>query len=125
MGVDYTICQNYFLRDDDTLHVGSENLILKYQGNKLYVNFKEVDSDFYELFTLSRFNYFGADSLFVNYVRRPDVNFIDYKQNYMQVNNIRYSEIADEHILIKDSLTVNQINTFLNWSNSRHFLFTD
>ena len=125
MGVDYTICQNYFLRDDDTLHVGSENLILKYQGNKLYVNFKEVDSDFYKLFTLSRFNYFGADSLFVNYVRRPDVNFIDYKQNYMQVNNIRYSEIADEHILIKDSLTVNQLNTFLNWSESVHFLFTD
>ena len=43
----------------------------------------------------------------------------------MQVNNIRYSEIADKHILIKDSLTVNQLNTFLNWSESVHFLFTD
>ena len=125
MGVDYTICQNYFLKDEDTLYVSSENLILKYQGNKLYINLKEEDSDFYELITLSRFNYFGADSLFVNYVRQPDINFIEYKQNYMQVNNIRYSEIADEHILIKDSLTVNQINTFLNWSKSRHFLFTD
>ena len=125
MGLDYTICQNYFLKDEDTLYVSSENLILKYQGNKLYINLKKEDSDSYELITLSRFNYFGADSLFVNYVRRPDVNFIDYKQNYVQVNNIRYSEIDDKHILIKDSLTVNQLNTFLSWSDSWHFLFTD
>lgn len=106
---EYDIYESYCLINNDTLFLGSENLILKYQGNRLFVNLKD-NNDYYKLYVLSRFNYLGIDELTINTIE-VDSNFLDY----LKLTEISYFDNDSSKILIKNSLSVNQLNTLINW----------
>lgn len=123
--IQYNIFETYCLINNDTLRVGSKNLIIKHQGNKLFVNLKKDNDDDYGLYVLSRFNYFSSDSLFINTIRiteKPhhysdstETVFLDYMLlNKLPVFN---ADSSSSMVLITDSLSVNQINTLLNWTS--------
>jgi hypothetical protein len=116
----YQISDEYCLINSDTLWVGSEELKVKHQGNNLYVNLKE--DSLYALYVLSRHNYFGSDSLIIKTMLLfdPEDNqkgIFHYKNigDYLMRNNIDFENMGDNDILIKDSLSVNEINTLLNY----------
>ena len=121
--IKYNICEKYCLIDSDTLIVGSENLIIKHQGNKLFVNLKRDNAKYYNLYVLSRFNYFDSDSLLINrlIIDKLDHHYSnseDIALKYLLLNKISVFD-ADSSIdgVISDTLSVNQINTLLNWTS--------
>ena len=73
----YVISDEFCLINNDTLKLVSDDLVVKYQGNNLFINLKK--DSVYELNLLNRYNYFGADSLkvktifivFLNYPFNP------------------------------------------------------
>ena len=56
----YVISDEFCVINNDTLKLVSD-LVVKYQGNNLFINLKK--DSVYELNLLNRYNYFGADSL--------------------------------------------------------------
>ncbi len=122
----YIISDKFCVIDNDTLEVGSDDLIIKYQGNNLYVNLKK--DSIYELYVLNRYNYFGSDSLIIStffITTTPRDNYINYPNpfDYFLENEILDSnEIAirikenDGDLIIDDSLNVNELNTLLNYN---------
>ena len=121
--IKYNIFEKYCLIDSDTLIVGSENLIIKHQGNKLFVNLKRDNTKYYNLYVLSRFNYFDSDSLLINrlIIDKLDHHYSnseDIALKYLLLNKISVFD-ADSSIdgVISDTLSVNQINTLLNWTS--------
>jgi len=127
----YQISEQYCLINSDTLWVGSEKLKVKHQGNNLYVNLKEDSS--YVLYVLSRYNYFDSDSLIIKtmFLLDPEddnttgVFHYNNALDYLMLNDINFSELSNDYILIKDSLSINEINTLLNYTPPRdqHYKF--
>jgi len=122
--IQYNIFETYCLIDSDTLIVGSENLIIKHQGNKLFVNLKK--DNYYALYVLSRFSFFGTDSLLINTIMIGDEKPHHYSDStedvfldYMLLNKLPVfdEDISSSKMLIADSLSVNQLNTLLNWTS--------
>ena len=122
----YKIFDAYALINDDTLRLYSDELIIKHQNNNLFVNLKS--DDYYNLYVLSRFNYFEADSLIVktfSFSDNPDhhcneENITPYIVKYMLNNKFSYiNPFIDSSLessdFFSDTLNVNQINTLLNW----------
>jgi len=122
--IQYNIFETYCLIDSDPLIVGSENLIIKHQGNKLFVNLKK--DNYYALYVLSRFSFFGTDSLLINTIMIGDEKPHHYSDStedvfldYMLLNKLPVfdEDISSSKMLIADSLSVNQLNTLLNWTS--------
>jgi len=108
----YKLFETFGLIDNDSLKLGSDQLIVKHQNNNLFVNLKS--DEHYNLYVLSRFNYFKNDSILIKSlsVNMPKIhakNDDSYILNYMLINNISFVES------LEDTLNVNQINTLLNW----------
>ena len=75
----YKLFETFGLIDNDSLKLGSDQLIVKHQNNNLFVNLKS--DGHYNLYVLSRFNYFKNDSILikilsVNKPKMPLVKFI-------------------------------------------------
>ncbi|MFL2567509.1 MAG: hypothetical protein ACJ0QK_01780 [Flavobacteriales bacterium] len=123
--IKYKLFETFGLIDNDSLKLGSDQLIVKYQNNNLFVNLKS--DGYYNLYVLSRFNYFEADSVLIksfsfnNSKNHHDSNDDAYILNYMNINKFSFAEFPkdipeDLKInLFGDTLNVNQINTLLNW----------
>ena len=121
----YKIFDTYGLINDDTLRLDSDYLIVKHQNNNLFVNLKS--DGYYNLYVLSRFNYFETDSVLIksfsfnNSKNNHDNNDDAYILNYMNINKFSFAEFPQdipedlEINLFGDTLNVNQINTLLNW----------
>ena len=128
----YQISEQYCLINSDTLWVGSEKLKVKHQGNNLYVNLKEDSS--YVLYVLSRYNYFDSDSLIIKtmllieHIQDDNTMGVFHYNNvldYLMLNDIDFRKLSNDYILIKDSLSINEINTLLNYTPPRdqHYKF--
>ena len=121
--IQYNIFETYCLIDSDTLIVGSENLIIKHQGNKLFVNLKRDNAKYYNLYVLSRFNYFDSDSLSIDrlIIDKLDHHYSnseDIALKYLLLNKISvFDSDSSFDGVISDTLSVNQINTLLNWTS--------
>lgn len=121
--IKYNIFEKYCLIDSDTLIVGSENLIIKHQGNKLFVNLKRDNAKYYNLYVLSRFNYFDSDSLSIDrlIIDKLDHHYSnseDIALKYLLLNKISvFNADSSIDVVISDTLSVNQINTLLNWTS--------
>ena len=128
--VKYKIFESFALIDNDTLKLSSEDLIVKYQNNNLFVNLK--NDDYYTLYVLSRFNYFNFDSIQIKTFSFNDAPAHHYtKKNvetdipsiikYMLNNKFSYvdqfidSTFESNYDVFSDTLNANQINTLLNW----------
>ena len=120
----YKLFETFGLIDNDSLKLGSDQLIVKHQNNNLFINLKYEDH--YNLYVLSRFNYFKNDSILIKIlsVSTPKIHSKNddlYILNYMLINNIFFvdSDPQTDEINIteplEDTLNVNQINTLLNW----------
>ena len=120
----YKLFETFGLIDNDSLKLGSDQLIVKHQNNNLFINLKYEDH--YNLYVLSRFNYFKNDSILIKIlsVNTPKIHSKNddlYILNYMLINNISFvdSDPQTDEINIpeplEDTLSVNQINTLLNW----------
>ena len=121
----YKLFETFGLIDKDSLKLGSDQLIVKHQNNNLFVNLKS--DGHYNLYVLSRFNYFEADSVLIksfsfnNSKNHHDNNDDAYILNYMNINKFSFAEFPQdipedlEINLFGDTLNVNQINTLLNW----------
>ena len=128
--IKYKIFESFALIDNDTLKLSSEDLIVKYQNNNLFVNLK--NDDYYNLYVLSRFNYFNSDSIQIktfsfndapahHYTKKNGETDIPSIIKYMLNNKFSYVEsIIDTTLesnfdVFSDTLNSNQINTLLNW----------
>jgi len=120
----YKIFDTYGLINDDTLIIDSDDLIVKHQNNHLFVNLKS--DGHYNLYVLSRFNYFETDSILIKTLRVDDEknhlkNNSSSILNYMLINKLfnidqQYIDSTIESSdVLSDTLNVNQINTLLNW----------
>ena len=120
----YKLFETFGLIDKDTLKLGSDHLIVKHQNNNLFVNLKS--DGHYNLFVLSRFNYFKADSILIKTLSVDDEkthskNDASSILNYMLINKLfnidqQYIDSTIESSdVLSDTLNVNQINTLLNW----------
>ena len=121
----YKLFETFGLIDKDSLKLGSDQLIVKHQNNNLFVNLKS--DDHYNLYVLSRFNYFEVDSVLIksfsfnNSKNHHDTNDSKYLLNYMKINKFSFPQFPEETkedleiSLFEDTLNVNQINTLLNW----------
>jgi len=123
---EYVISDEFCVINNDTLKVGSNDLVVKCQGNNLYVNLKK--DSVYELNLLNRFNYFGADSLIVKTIFIDEDNWNESPYYFNTVNYI-FTIIDSSHItdfdggvIINDSLNINELNTLLNLSISKRSL---
>tara|TARA_E500000331_G_C17038523_1_gene618433 strand:+ start:36 stop:602 length:567 start_codon:yes stop_codon:yes gene_type:complete len=124
--IKYKLFETFGLIDNDTLKLESDQLIIKHQNNNLFVNLKS--NDHYNLYVLSRFNYFAADSLLLKTFSFSDDLDHHYNKEYTPPHIIKYmlnnkfsyvnpfidSTIESSYIL-SDTLNVNQINTLLTW----------
>jgi len=128
--VKYKIFESFALIDNDTLKLSSEDLIVKYQNNNLFVNLK--NDDYYTLYVLSRFNYFNSDSIQIktfsfndtpahHYTKKNGETDIPLIIKYMLNNKFSYvdqfidSTFESNYDVFSDTLNANQINTLLNW----------
>jgi len=122
--IKYKLFETFGLIDNDSLKLGSDKLIVKHQNNNLFINLKS--DDHYNLFVLSRFNYFKTDSILIktlslNTSKIHAKNDDSYILNYMLINNISFIDSdpqSDEYNFpepLEDTLNVNQINSLLNW----------
>ena len=128
--VRYKLFETFGLIDKDTLRLDSDELIIKHQNNNLFVNLKF--DDYYNLYVLSRFNYFEADSIQIKTFSFNDVPAHHYTKNneettipsslkYMINNKFSFVEsIIDTTLesnfeIFSDTLNINQISTLLNW----------
>ena len=120
----YKLFETFGLIDNDSLKLGSDQLIVKHQNNNLFINLKS--DDHYNLYVLSRFNYFKTDSIFIktlslNTSKIHAKNDDSYILNYMKINDISFVDSdpqSDEYNFpepLEDTLNVNQINSLLNW----------
>ena len=120
----YKLFETYGLIDNDSLKLGSDKFIVKHQNNNLFINLKS--DDHYNLYVLSRFNYFKTDSILIktlslNTSKIHAKNDDSYILNYMKINNISFVNSdpqSDEYNFpepLEDTLNVNQINSLLNW----------
>jgi hypothetical protein len=120
----YKLFETFGLIDNDSLKLGSDQLVVKHQNDNLFINLKYEDH--YNLYVLSRFNYFKNDSILIKIlsVNTPKIHSKNddlYILNYMLINNISFvdSDPQTDEINIteplEDTLNVNQINTLLNW----------
>ena len=120
----YKLFETFGLIDKDTLKLGSEQIIVKHQNNNLFVNLKS--DDYYNLYVLSHFNYFEADSILIKTLSVDDEkthskNDVSSILNYMLINKLfnidqQYIDSTIESSdVLSDTLNVNQINTLLNW----------
>ena len=122
----YLISDEFCVVNNDTLKVGSDDLVVKYQGNNLFINLKK--DSVYELNLLNRYNYFGADSLIVKTIFIDEDNWNESSYYFNAVNYIftiiDSSNITDFDggIIINDSLNINELNTLLNLSISKRSL---
>jgi len=124
----YIISDEFCVLDNDTLEVGSDDLVIKNQGNNLYVNLRK--DSVYELYVLSRYNYFGSDSLIIKTIFLDDNirdNYVDYftlSDYLLAILDSSYFKERDDDSIIIDSLNVNELNTLLNYNpNRRKFKF--
>ena len=124
--IKYQLFETFGLIDNDSLKLESNQLIIKHQNNNLFVNLKS--NNHYNLYVLSRFNYFEADSLLVktfSFSDDPDHHcdeeyITPYIVEYMLNNKFSFvNPFVDSSIessdFFSDTLNVNQINTLLNW----------
>ena len=120
----YKLFETFGLIDNDSLKLGSDQLIVKHQNNNLFVNLKS--DGHYNLYVLSRFNYFEADSILIKTLSVDDEkthskNDASSILNYMLINKLfnidqQYIDSTIESSdVLSDTLNVNQINTLLNW----------
>ena len=120
----YKLFETFGLIDNDSLKLGSDKLIVKHQNNNLFVNLKS--DDHYNLYVLSRFNYFEADSILiktlsVNDEKTNSKNASSSILNYILTNKLfnidqQYNDSTIESLdILSDTLNINQINTLLNW----------
>ena len=120
----YKLFETFGLIDKDTLKLGSDHLIVKHQNNNLFVNLKS--DGHYNLYVLSRFNYFEADSILIKTLSVDDEKIHSKNDassilNYMLINKLfnidqQYIDSTIESSdVLSDTLNVNQINTLLNW----------
>ena len=120
----YKIFETYGLINNDTLRLDSDDLIIKHQNNNLFVNLKS--DDHYNLYVLSRFNYFETDSILIKSLSVNNVPNHHASGNgepvlkYMLINKFKYVEpfidsTLESSEIFSDTLNVNQINTLLNW----------
>mgnify|MGYP003325199258 FL=1 len=120
----YKLFETFGLIDNDSLKLESNQLIIKHQNNNLFVNLKS--DGHYNLYLLSRFNYFEADSILIKTLSVDDEkthskNDASSILNYMLINklfNIDQQYIGstiESSDVLSDTLNVNQINTLLNW----------
>ena len=120
----YKLFETFGLIDNDSLKLGSDQLIVKHQNNNLFINLKYEDH--YNLYVLSRFNYFKNDSILIKIlsVNTPKIhskNDASSILNYMLINKLfnidqQYIDSTIESSdVLSDTLNVNQINTLLNW----------
>lgn len=120
----YKLFETFGLIDNDSLKLGSDKFIVKHQNNNLFINLKS--DDHYNLYVLSRFNYFKTDSILIktlslNTSKIHAKNDDSYILNYMKINNISFVDSdpqSDEYNFpepLEDTLNVNQINSLLNW----------
>ena len=119
----YLISDEFCIKNNDTLIVGSDDLVVKYQGNNLYINLKK--DSVYKLNLINRYNYFGADSLTVKTIFIDEDNWNEKPYFFNAVNYISTiidsSDITDFDgvVIINDSLNINELNTLLNLSLSK------
>ena len=120
----YKLFETFGLIDNDSLKLGSDKFIVKHQNNNLFINLKS--DDHYNLYVLSRFNYFKTDSILIktlslNTSKIHAKNDDSYILNYMKINNISFFDSdpqSDDYNFpepLEDTLNVNQINSLLNW----------
>ena len=123
----YVISDEFCVINNDTLKVVSDDLVVKYQGNNLFINLKK--DSVYELNLLNRYNYFGADSLTVKTILINEDNWNEspyyFNGRGLSFNHI-FTIIDSSHItdfdggvIINDSLNINELNTLLNLSISK------
>ena len=119
----YVISDEFCVINNDTLKVVSDDLVVKYQGNNLYINLKK--DSVYKLNLINRYNYFGADSLTVKTIFVDEDNWNEKPYFFNAVNYISTiidsSDIKDFDgvVIINDSLNINELNTLLNLSLSK------
>ena len=122
----YLISDEFCVVNNDTLKVGSDDLVVKYQGNNLFINLKK--DSVYELNLLNRYNYFGADSLIVKTIFIDEFNWNESPYYFNAVNYIftiidsSHITYSDGGVIINDSLNINELNTLLNLSTSKRSL---
>ena len=122
----YVISDEFCLINNDTLKLVSDDLVVKYQGNNLFINLKK--DSVYELNLLNRYNYFGADSLTVKTIFIDEDSWNESSYFFNAVNYISTiidsSHITDFDggVIINDSLNINELNTLLNLSISKRSL---
>ena len=123
---EYVISDEFCVINNDTLKLVSDDLVVKYQGNNLFINLKK--DSVYELNLLNRYNYFGADSLTVKTIFIDEDNWNESPYYFNAVNYI-FTIIDSSHItdfdggvIINDSLNINELNTLLNLSISKRSL---
>ena len=122
----YLISDEFCVVNNDTLKVGSDDLVVKYQGNNLFINLKK--DSVYELNLLNRYNYFGADSLIVKTIFINEDNWNESPYYFNAVNYIftiidsSHITFSDGGVIINDSLNINELNTLLNLSISKRSL---
>ena len=120
----YKLFETCGLINNDSLKLGSDKFIVKHQNNNLFINLKS--DDHYNLYVLSRFNYFKTDSIFIktlslNTSKIHAKNDDSYILNYMKINDISFVDSdpqSDDYNFpepLEDTLNVNQINSLLNW----------
>ena len=125
---EYIISEKFCVKNNDTLKVNSNDLIIKSQGNRLYVNMRK--DSVYQFCVLSRHNYFGSDSIFVKNIfcsaDNRDLNsfFLDtYDYILTIIDSTELKEAGGGQIIINDSLNVNELNAILNRSTSIAYKF--
>ena len=123
---EYVISDEFCVINNDTLKLVSNDLVVKHQGNNLFINLKK--DSVYELNLLNRYNYFGADSLTVKTIfidedswnESPNFfNAVNYISTIIDSSHITFS---DGGVIINDSLNINELNTLLNLSISKRSL---
>lgn len=123
---EYVISDEFCVINNDTLKLVSDDLVVKYQGNNLFINLKK--DSVYELNLLNRYNYFGADSLTVKTIFIDEDSWNESPYFFNAVNYISTiidsSHITDFDggVIINDSLNINELNTLLNLSISKRSL---
>ena len=116
----YVISDEFCVINNDTLKLVSDDLVVKYQGNNLFINLKK--DSVYELNLLNRYNYFGADSLIVKTIFINEDNWNESPYYFNSVNYIftiidsSHITYSDGGVIINDSLNINELNTLLNLS---------
>ena len=122
--VRYKLFETFGVIDKDTLRLDSDELIIKHQNNNLFVNLKS--DGYYNLYVLSRFNYFETDSILIKNLSVDDEkthskNDASSILNYLLINKLfnidqQYIDSTIESSdVLSDTLNVNQIITLLNW----------